>query len=255
MKLYVCVKHVPDSAATITVTGPDSISEDVTFLMNPYDEHAVTEARRIKADRSDVEIVAVCLAKPSGENTLRSALAMGADRGILIVADRNHDSITTARALQAAIERDGRPDLVLAGKESIDNEGMQTMFRLAHHLEMPAATNVVDIVLKADHIMATCEKEGGAREVMKLRLPCLVAAGKGLNTPLYPTFPDIVKSRKKPIECVRLDQLEIPAPVSGVTMVGLVSAEEKRDPTPIQGTPEEIGRQIVSILKHEAKVI
>ncbi len=255
MKIYVCVKHVPDSAATITVVAPNRIEEKITFLINPYDEHAVTEAGRIRAARPDTEVIAVCLAKPSGENTLRSALAMGADRAILIATDRNHDAITTARALKAAMEKDGRPDLILGGKESIDSEGMQTMFRLAHHFDMPAATNVVALDIQADAATVTCEKEAGAREVMRLRMPCLVAAGKGLNTPKYPTFPDIVKSRKKKIDIISLDQLDMPTPTAGVETVELVPAVEKREPKEITGTPEEIARKIVSVLKHEAKVI
>jgi electron transfer flavoprotein beta subunit len=255
MKIYVCVKHVPDSAATITVGEDNNIEEGITFLINPYDEHAITEASRIKITQPDVEVIAVCLAKSSGENTLRSALAMGADRGIFIITDHYPDAITTARALRAAIDRDGRPDLILTGKESIDNEGMQTMFRLAHYLNMPAATNVVAVEMQAETVQVTCEKEDGAKEILKMRLPCLLAAGKGLNTPKYPTFPDIVRSRGKKIETMALDQLDIQEAGSSVVRVELKPAEEKREPKAITGNPEEVAREIVRILKDEAKVI
>ncbi|MGD8334267.1 MAG: electron transfer flavoprotein subunit beta/FixA family protein, partial [Desulfobacterales bacterium] len=127
MKIYVCVKHVPDSAATITIREKNQIDESVTFLLNPYDEHAVEEAARLRAQMQDSEVVAVTLGKEGALGTLQSALAMGADRGILIKTDDRPDSILTARALKAAIEQDGKPDIIFTGKESIDSEGMQTM--------------------------------------------------------------------------------------------------------------------------------
>jgi electron transfer flavoprotein beta subunit len=255
MNIYVCIKHVPDSAATITIRGHNEIEEDITFLMNPYDEHALTEAVRLKGQGAGGEIIAVCLAKPAAENTLRSALAMGADRGILITADSRQDPLVTARALAAAIGRDGHPDLVFTGKESIDGEGMQTMFRLAHHLGMPVATNVVGVGLRESAARVTCEKEAGAREILDIRLPCVLAAGKDLNTPRYPTFPDIVKSRKKEIRIVALEDLNIAAPRGAIEVVGLTPAVETRKPKAISGTAQSIAEQLIAILKNEARVI
>ena len=148
MNIYVCVKHVPDSAATITVIDDQRIDEGITFLMDPYDEHALTAAVELKAQLGEGEIIAVCLANPRAEATLRSALAMGADRGILVCSDQAVDSLLTARALHAAINQDGNPFVILTGKESIDSQGMQTMFRLAGHFNMAAATNVVRISIE-----------------------------------------------------------------------------------------------------------
>ena len=255
MKIYVCVKHVPDSAATITVKGETEIEERITFLMNPYDEHAVTEAHRLREMGTETEVIAVCMAKPEGEGTLRSALAMGADRGILVVSAHRHDPIMTAMALKAAIAQDGQPDLVLTGRESIDSEGMQTMFRLAHLFNIPAATNVVKIEIEGNDAVVICEKEAGAREVLKLGLPCVLAAGKSLNTPRYPTFPDIVKSRKKEIKIIDFEKLDMPEPAGRVELVSLTPVVEKRNPKEITGVTESIAEQIVTILKNEARVI
>jgi electron transfer flavoprotein beta subunit len=255
MKIYVCVKHVPDSAATITVKGETEIEEGITFLMNPYDEHAVTEARHLKEIFPESEVIVICLSKPEAESTLRSALAMGADRGILITTRHRHDPIMTARVLKTAIAQDGQPDLILTGRESIDSEGMQTMFRLAHLFNIPAATNVVQIEMAGHEVLASCEKEAGAREMLKLKMPCVLAAGKGLNNPKYPTFPDIVKARKKEIKIIDLEKLDIPEPVSRVELVCLAPALEKRTPKEITGTPTSIAEQIASILKDEARVI
>jgi electron transfer flavoprotein beta subunit len=255
MNIYVCVKHVPDSAATITVEGKNTINEKITFLVNPYDEHALTEAARIRASAEDVEIVAVCLGKAAAENTLRSAMAMGADRSILIESDQTSDSIVTARALAAAIRSDGQPWIIFTGKESIDNEGMQTHFRLAERLGVPVATNVIKVDPHSDAVVVECEREPGAIDVIRMTTPCVLGAGKGLNTPTYPTFPDIVKSRKKEIRKISLTDLAIDKPTAGMAIENLLSAEEQRNPKMLTGSAAEIAAQLVDILKNEAKVI
>ncbi|MFO7715223.1 electron transfer flavoprotein subunit beta/FixA family protein [Desulfosarcina sp.] len=255
MNIYVCVKHVPDSAATITVAGKTGINEKITFLLNPYDEHAVTEAARIKASSAHTAVVAVCLGKAAAENTLRAAMAMGADRSILIETDQPHDSIFTARALAAAIRSDGQPWLVLTGKESIDSEGMQTQFRLARNLGLPVATNVVKVDASAESVTVECEREAGTVDVFCMAVPCVIGVGKGLNTPNYPTFPDIVKSRKKPVRRIGLAELAIERPPAGMYIQELVPDVERRSPRALMGSAAEIAAQIVDILKNEAKVI
>ena len=137
MKIFVCVKHVPDSAATIRIVAPSGIDESITFLLNPYDENAVEAAAQLKSVVGSVETIAVTVGKPGAANTLRSALAMGMDRGIHVVTGRWLDSMTTAKALGAAISQDGEPDMVITGKVAIDSEGYQTHFRLAAALNMP----------------------------------------------------------------------------------------------------------------------
>ena len=255
LKIYVCVKHVPDSGATITVEEGNRIRENVTYLINPYDEHALTEAVKLKAGIPDSEVVAVCLANEAAENTLRSAMAMGADRSILVVTDQFCDSILTARALNATISSDGSPTLVLAGKESIDSEGMQTHFRLAENLGAPAASNAVKLDFEGDHVIAECEREAGTVDVIRMTTPCVVAVGKGINTPKYPTFPDIVKARKKEVKKISFDSLEIDIPSSGTTVIDLTPAIEDRSPKELTGSAPEIARQVVKILKDEAKII
>jgi electron transfer flavoprotein beta subunit len=254
-KIYVCVKHVPDSAATITVLGTNRIDANVTFLINPYDEHALTEAARIRQQHAPAEVVAVCLGPAVAENTLRSAMAMGADRSILVVTPQDHDSIFTARALKSAIALDGEPGIILTGKEAIDTEGMQTLFRLAANFGLPAATNVVKLRLQEGLALVECEKESGAVDVIRMRLPCVIGAGKGLNTPRYPTFPEIVKSRKKEVKMIDLAALGIRTPDSRMEIVELTAAVETREPKALTGNTAEIARQIAAILKEKARVI
>jgi len=256
MQIYVCVKHVPDSAAHITIVDKKYINENLAFLLNPYDEHAVTEAVRVKDNLPGSEIIAVCLGKSDAEKTLRSALAMGADRGVLIVSDRNLESIETAKALKAVIEQDTKnPGLIFTGKESIDVEGMQTMFRIGALLDIPVATNVVKLDIKKGMAVVDCELSGGAVNTYEMSLPCVIGAGRGLNTPGYPTFPDIVKSKKKPVKKIAFTDLDIKSSASGLNIVELEPLQQTRDPKEISGNPGEVAKKIVQILKHEAKVI
>jgi electron transfer flavoprotein beta subunit len=254
MRIYVCIKHVPDTAARITILGKNRIDERVTFIMNPYDENAIEEAVRIKKESSDAEVIAVTLGSQAAEATLQSALAMGADRGILIKTEDPPDSMITAAALKAAIESDGKPDLIFTGKESIDSEGFQTMYRLAAGFSIPAASNVVSFSLVSDSAVVECEMEGGSREVIAMLLPCVIGAGKSLNKPTYPTLPAIMMARKKEIKQVDLKDLGFEKPTGRVEALELMPAVEDRQPKEITGTPDEVAVNLVRILKEEARV-
>jgi electron transfer flavoprotein beta subunit len=255
MKIYVCVKHVPDSAATITIRGKNQIDEGVTFLLNPYDEHAVEEAGKLKAQIGNSEVIAVTLGKEGALNTLQSALAMGADRGILIKTDDRVDSILTARALKAAIEQDGKPDIIFTGKQSIDSEGMQTMFRLAAVLDMPVAINVVSFSIDQELVSVACELETGVRQLLEMPLPCVIGAGKDLNKPRYPTFIDIRKAKKKEIQQIDLASLNIEKPSANMEILELKPAVEQRQAKELKGQPQEVVEQLIEVLRDEAKVI
>jgi len=255
MRIYVCVKHVPDTAARITILDNNRIDDRITFIMNPYDENAIEEAVRIKNKSADVEVVAVTLGTQAAASTLQSALAMGADRGIVIKTDDYPDSLVTAAALKASIESDGSPDLIFTGKESIDSEGFQTMFRLAAGFNIPAASNVVSFTLEQDRTVVECELEGGAREVIEMVLPCVVGTGKSLNKPNYPTLPAIMKARKKEIKQIDFNDLDFEAPQGRVEILELKPAVEQRRAEEITGTPDEAAGQIVRILQKEARVL
>ena len=255
MKIYVCVKHVPDTAATIRIGADDCIDENITFIMNPYDENAVEEAVRLKKQTIDADVIAVTLGKGTAEATLRSAMAMGADRAILVKSKSSHDSISTARALCAAIQRDGDPDIVFTGKESVDNEGFQTMFHLAACLNVPVVSNAVKFAMTDTTIRVTCEMEAGDLEHIEMETPCVIGAGKDLNQPSYPKLPDILKARKKPLTEIELSDLGIATPASRVEMIKIESIKEERYPETIDGTADEIADTIVHVLREKAKVL
>lgn len=255
MQIYVCVKHVPDSAARITIKDNNRIDEAITFLLNPYDENAIEEAVRLKERVKNSEVIAVTLGRQSALNTLRSALAMGADRAILINTDTRPDSIVAGRALQQAIERDGKADIIFTGKESIDSEGMQTMFRLAAALDVPVANNVSAFSMGQYKVTAEYETEAGTTAVVVMDLPCVVGVGKGLNNPRYPTLPNIIKAKKKAIKQVDLKDLNIKASAAKMEVLALRPAVEERRAREIAGTPEEIVKQLVKVLREEAKAV
>jgi electron transfer flavoprotein beta subunit len=255
LKIYVCVKHVPDTAATIRVNVDGSIDENITFIMNPYDENAVEAAVRLKKQVSDAEVIAVTLGKETAEATLRSALAMGADRGLLIISAARQDSIATARALCAAIKADGTPAIVFMGRESIDSEGGQTMYRLGACLDCPVVSNAVAFSMTEGSVRVTSEMESGNLEHIKMEMPCVVGAGKDLNRPSYPKLPEILKARKKPLGTIELADLEMDMPASRVEMISMESLREERQPAVINGTADEIANAIVEVLRDKAKVI
>jgi electron transfer flavoprotein beta subunit len=255
MKIYVCVKHVPDTAAKITIIGNTQIDEKVTFIINPYDENAIEAAAGLKEQFADAEIVAVTLGKAAAESTLQSALAMGADRGLFIHCDYNPDSMVTARALKAAIELDGKPDIIFTGNESIDSEGFQTMFRLGAALKFPVVSNVVAFKMEDRFVTAGCKMDAGSIGVIRMPLPCIVGAGKALNKPRYPTLPDIMKARKKPIRTITLDSLDLDSPAGSMEVVDLRPAVEERRSKIIGGPPENAVAELVELLREEAKVI
>lgn len=255
MKIFICVKHVPDSAAKITIQGENQFNESITFILNPYDEHAVEEAARVKKQVGDCEVIAVSVGKKDAESTLRSALAMGADRAILIQTDDRPDSILTARALKAAIEQDGKPDLIFTGKESIDSEGFQTMYRIAAGLDMPVTSNAVAFSLEKDRVVVECGMEAGATGVVEMPLPCVVGTGKGLNKPSYPTLPAIMKARKKEVKIIDLKSLPIEKPVSRMEILELKPAVEEREAKELKGPAEEAVGELIRILREEAKVL
>jgi len=255
MRIYVCVKHVPDTAATIRINADGHIDENITFIMNPYDENAVEEAVRLKKQTNDAEVIAISLGKETAEATLRSAMAMGADRGILINSAASHDSLSTARALGSAIQMDGAPDVIFTGREAIDSEGFQTMFHLGAFLGFPVVSNAVAFELSDTSVKVTCEMEAGDLEQLQMDMPCVIGAGKDLNQPSYPKLPDILKARNKPITVFELSDLEMKLPASRVEMIGMDTLQEKRHPDTIEGTVDEIADAMVQVLRDTAKVL
>ena len=209
MKILVPVKRVVDFNAKVRVKADGSGVElsDVKMSINPFDEIAVEEAIRLKEKGGATEVVAVSIGPAQAEDTLRTALAMGADRGILIGFDAELEPLAVAKVLKAvAIEE--KAELVILGKQAIDYDCDQTGQMLAALLGWPQGTFASKVTLDADSIIVTREVDGG-HQTVKLKLPAVVTADLRLNQPRYASLPNIMKAKKKPVTKKGLDAFGI----------------------------------------------
>ncbi|MFZ0240548.1 MAG: electron transfer flavoprotein subunit beta/FixA family protein [Desulfobacterales bacterium] len=256
MQIYVCVKHVPDTAANIKVVGENGYDDaGGKFIANPYDEYAIEQAVQL-VEKNGGEVVIVTVGKAAAAASIRAAMAMGAHRGILVTVDRQFlDSQTTARALKAAIEQDGQPDIIFAGKGAVDTEGFQTLYRLAAGMNLPVASEINKMELGEGKVVVSHEIGGGARERLELPLPCVLGATKGLNEPRYPKFPDIMKAKKKEIKQLTMADLGISTDTPQSELVKLEKVPERSGAKIMNGTVRQAVEELVRILKEEEKVI
>jgi len=256
MQIYVCVKHVPDTAANIKMVGEAGFDDvGCKFIVNPYDEYAVEQAVQL-VDKNGGEVVIVTVGKEAAVGTIRAAMAMGAHRGILVKVENQFvDSQTTARALKAAIEQDGKPDIVFAGKGAVDTEGFQTLYRLAAAMNLPVVNEINRMELGEGKVVVSHEIGAGTREIIEVPLPCVLGATKGLNEPRYPKFPDIMKAKKKEIREVALADLNISAGGAQSELVHLEKAPERSGARILDGDLRHAVEELVRILKEEEKVI
>jgi len=256
MQIYVCVKHVPDTAANIKIVGENGFDDGgCKFIVNPYDEYAVEQGVQL-VEKNGGEVIVVTVGQAAAAGTLRAAMAMGAHRGILVTVDSQFlGSRTTARALKAAIEQDGPADLVFTGKGAVDTEGFQTPYRLAATMNLPVVNEINRLELGDGTVTVGREIGGGVREVVEVGLPCVLGATKGLNEPRYPKFPDIMKAKKKPIQEVSLADLGLHADGAMSERVKLEKVPERSGARMMAGDVRQAVEALVKTLKEEEKVI
>jgi electron transfer flavoprotein beta subunit len=200
MKILVGVKRVVDFNVKVRVK-PDGSGVDlanVKMAMNPFDEIAVEEGLRLKEAGVGTEVIAVSVGEPGSAETIRAALAMGADRGILVKAEGRIEPLAVAKAL-AAVAAKEQPGLVILGKQAIDDDANQTGQMLSALLKWPVATFASKIVV-ADGTAAVTREVDGGHETVRLTLPAVVTADLRLNQPRYASLPNIMKAKKKPLE-------------------------------------------------------
>jgi len=200
MKILVPVKRVVDFNVKIRVKADGSGVElaNVKMSMNPFDEIAVEEALRLKEAGKATEIVAVSIGPAAAAETIRTALAMGADRGILVKTDAAVEPLAVAKILKAIVEAE-QPGLVIMGKQAIDDDCNQTGQMLAALLNWPQGTFASKVVIEGSDLLVTREVDGGLQTV-KLKTPAIVTTDLRLNEPRYASLPNIMKAKKKPID-------------------------------------------------------
>ena len=249
MKILVPVKRVVDYNVKVRVKadGTGVETAGVKMSMNPFDEIAVEEAVRLREKGQATEIIAISMGLPACAETIRTALAMGADRGILVETDVDLQPLAVAKMLRAIAERE-QPGLIVMGKQAIDDDMNATGQMLAALLGWPQGTFASKITLENDAITVIREVDGGL-ETVALTLPAIVTADLRLNEPRYASLPNIMKARKKPIETLKPADLGIdPAP--RLTVVKVVEPAKR-----VAGVKVASVAELVAKLKTEAKVI
>jgi len=263
MNIIVCMKQVPDTAARIKIgsDGRDIDRSDLSYVVNPYDEYAVEEAIRIK-EKVGGEVVVLCMGPERATEAIRTCLAMGADRGIHLKdeAFEGSDPYATAKLLAKAVSG-MEYDLILCGKQAVDDNASFVGPALAERLGIPQATVITNLELAEDQKKITVKRETeGGKEVLELPLPALVTAQKGLNEPRYASLPGIMKAKKKEIKVVDAAALGISPDEVGEkgareNILALTLPPERQAGKVIPGEPAEAVKELVKLLKEEAKAL
>jgi electron transfer flavoprotein beta subunit len=255
MKIVVCIKQVPAKDAPLAITGESWIREtDIGFEMNEPDSYALEEALRLK-EKHTGEVIAVSMGPERVKQTIKEALAKGADRGVHIADDKAHalDPLGAAKSLAAAIERE-KPDLVLTGLQSEDQGFGQTGVLLAELLGVPHATIIMQIDAQGGGLRVKRELEAGWFQWVELPMPAVLTIQSGINKVRYATLKGIMAAKKKEIATIARESL-------GVTHEATQHIERIYVPTKtkktefITGTPKEAAVKLIEKLRHEARVI
>ena len=258
MKILVAVKQVPDTATQVKIAADGSIdTTGITWIVSPYDEFAVEEALRIKEKRGQGEVVAVSLGPERVKEALRACLAMGCDRAIHLndAAWVSADILVTARAL-AAVVREEAPQLVLCGRQAIDDDMGAVPGELAELLGWPCAYWLMEATIDAEGRTVRAGRQvEGALEIFDLPLPAVVSAQKGLNEPRYPTLKGIMGAKKKPIRDVKATDLGLAEASPALVLAGLEAPPPRPPGRIIQGDVPTAVKELVRALREEAKAI
>jgi len=259
VKILVAVKQVPDTATQVKISAdPRAIdTTGITWIVSPYDEFAVEEALRIKEKRGQGEVVAVSLGPERVKEALRSCLAMGCDRAIHLndPAWNDADTLVTAKALAAVVKQEA-PQLLLCGRQAIDDDMGAVAAQLAELLGWPCASWIMEEAIDGDgKTVRTARQVEGGLEVFDLPLPAVLTAQKGLNEPRYPTLRGIMGAKKKEIRDVKAADLGW-APEPPQLSVVTLEAPPPRPPGRIlQGDVPTAVKELVRSLREEAKAI
>lgn len=249
MKILVAVKRVVDYNVKVRVKSDQSGVDiaNVKMSMNPFDEIAVEEAVRLKEAGKATEIVAVSCGVTQCQETLRTAMAIGADRGILVETDAELQPLAVAKMLKAIVDKE-QAQLIILGKQAIDDDSNQTGQMLAALLDIPQATFASKVQVENGQAIVTREVDGGL-ETLAIQLPAVVTTDLRLNEPRYVTLPNIMKAKKKPLDICKPEDL-------GVDPSPRLKTIQVQEP-PVRGAGVMVAdvKTLVEKLKNEAKVI
>lgn len=258
MKVFVCIKQVPDTETKIKLL-PDQSGIDpagIKWVMNPYDELAVEEAIKFKEKNPTAQVWAITYGpKARSIECLRTAMAMGVDESIVIDGPDSLDAYSTAKALAFAIKQEGPAHLVFSGKLSIDKNQSSVPQMVAEFLNIPHTSVISKFEATTESILVERDSDGGSKEVVQMVLPALVSANKGLNMPRFVSLPGIMKAKKKTIKEFDLAAVGVVATDSKVKYTHFQMPAEKPAVKMIAGSVDSQVNQLINSLRDEAKVL
>jgi electron transfer flavoprotein beta subunit len=248
VKIVVPVKRVPDPATTIRVLpdGSGIATDNVKFVINPFDEIAIEEGLRIR-EKHGGEVVLISVGQTNWQEQLRTGLAMGADRAILVKNEQPLDTSAIARVIAKVVE-DEKPELVIIGKQAIDDDSNQVGQMIAEFLGWPQATFASKIEIAEDKCSVVREADGGLQTIA-FTLPAVITTDLRLNEPRYASLPGIMKARKKPLKEIAVDSLGVD--LAPKLKIKTMKAPAKRE----AGRKVASAEELVAVLHTEAKVI
>ncbi|MGN1402536.1 MAG: electron transfer flavoprotein subunit beta/FixA family protein [Bacillus sp. (in: firmicutes)] len=257
MNIYVLLKRTFDTEERISLADGKINEDGAEFIINPYDEYAVEEAI-VKRDEHGGEVTVVTVGSEEAEKQLRTALAMGADKAVLINTEddiEDGDQFTTSKIL-AEYLKDKDADLIIAGNVAIDSGAGQVGPRVAELLNFPYITTITKLDIDGTNVSVVRDVEGDS-ETIETSLPLLVTAQQGLNEPRYPSLPGIMKAKKKPLEELEIDDLDIDEDdVEAKTKTIEIYLPAKKEAGKVlEGELKDQVTELVNLLNKEAKVI
>ena len=257
MNIYVCLKQVPDTETKIKLNGDSSgiDTAGIKWIMSTYDEFAVEEALRLKEKNAGSTVTILSAGPARVVDTIRTALAMGADNGIHVEIPETADSNLTAKALAGALKKEAKVDIVFCGKEALDDGAAQVSQLVAEYAEMPYVTVVLNVEYSATSVKCKREIEGGAYEMVEAPLPCVIAAQKGMNEPRYASLPNIMKAKKKEVKALKLADVGASEADQKIRYKNYQLPPAKQAGKKIAGDPATQAKELVRLLHEEAKVI
>ena len=257
MNIFVLVKRTFDTEERITVKNGEISEDGAEFIINPYDEYAIEEAITVR-DAHGGEVTVITIGNEDSEKQLRTALAMGADKAVLINIEDDVDEVDefTSAKIIAEYLKDKEADLILAGNVAIDGGSGQVGPRVAEFLDINYVTTITKLEIDGTAVKIVRDVEGDS-EMIETSLPLLVTAQQGLNEPRYPSLPGIMKARKKPLDELELDDLDIDEDdvAAKTETIEIYLPAAKAAGRVLEGEIADQVTELVSLLKNEAKVI
>ncbi|AMA61754.1 MAG: electron transfer flavoprotein subunit beta/FixA family protein [Kurthia gibsonii] len=257
MNIYVLVKRTFDTEEKIVISGGAIQEDGAEFIINPYDEYAIEEAIKVR-DSEGGTVTVITVGNDESEKQLRTALAMGADQAVLINAEEDVEDLDqfSVATILAAHLKEQDVDLIFAGNVAIDGGSGQIGPRLAELLDINYVTTITGFELNGRDVKIVRDVEGDSEEITT-SLPLLVTAQQGLNEPRYPSLPGIMKAKKKPLEELELDDLDLDEDdvEPKIKTVEVFLAPEKQAGRVLEGEIRDQARELISLLRSEAKVI